>query len=453
MHRPTVFNNLTTNLQSPDSPLPLDNLVILGDFNYSFISTNRTLGLIGEWSRLLSSHFTNCLSIKSDNYLLPTFFHAVAHHPPTIDHIFASHSLAQTVQLSSVEYMSPTWTDHCLLTTTFNLKASTPIGKGTWRANPIFTTHESYQRALAIHLTNLHPHLNGLTPIAQWERIKVSPPPSLLHPRIDWYNKLISHLQHEFVTISQLRSGTQWMENSEKSPKYLAAKLRSRQTQQMMHEFQNPTSEDFADRSDDTYTMKRYAATFYQKLFDTEPVDQTSIDSLLRHITPSHQHQLTTPFTINDLITQSDRCANNSSPGLDGLGYPFLSLVFSHPLIAPIALQIYNSALIGNGFPSSWQDITMRLLPKKGDLGLLKNWRPISLINCDAKIFTRLINARLAPIAAIGLLLDQEKAYDRIHPSYLAQTLKSFGIPSSFTDMLISLFFSNWVQNHYCYPS
>jgi hypothetical protein len=319
--------------------------------------------------------------------------------------------------------------------------------------------------------------------------LRSKPPPSLLHPRIDWYNKLISDLQQECVTISQLRSGTQWMENSEKSTKYLATKLRSRQMKQTMHEFQNPISDDAADRSDDTDTMKHYAATFYRKLFDTEPIHQPSIDSLLQHITPSqqltpsHQRQLTTPFTINDLITQSARCATNSSPGLDGLGYPFLSLIFSHPLIAPIVLHVYNSALNGNGFPSSWQDITMRLLPKKGDLGLLKNWRPISLINCDAKIFTRLINARLAPIAgkiltpyqtgfmpkryiadnffllrtimqlaptsaptAIGLLLDQEKAYDRIHPSYLAQTMKSFGIPSSFSDMLISLFFSNRVQ-------
>ncbi|KAG1311701.1 hypothetical protein G6F62_014380 [Rhizopus arrhizus] len=39
----------------------------------------------------------------------------------------------------------------------------------------------------------------------------------------------------------------------------------------------------------------------------------------------------------------------------------------------------------------------MTLLPKKGDLTSLKNWRPISLINTDAKVFTRLLNARLMP--------------------------------------------------------
>lgn len=37
---------------------------------------------------------------------------------------------------------------------------------------------------------------------------------------------------------------------------------------------------------------------------------------------------------------------------------------------------------------------------KKGNLTELKNWRPIALINCDAKIFARLLTRRLAPLTA-----------------------------------------------------
>ncbi|KAG0739956.1 hypothetical protein G6F23_008599 [Rhizopus arrhizus] len=48
--------------------------------------------------------------------------------------------------------------------------------------------------------------------------------------------------------------------------------------------------------------------------------------------------------------------------------------------------KIYNTALAAGSFPSSWQDLRVRLLPKKGDLSTLKNWRPISLINCDCVI-------------------------------------------------------------------
>ena len=45
-------------------------------------------------------------------------------------------------------------------------------------------------------------------------------------------------------------------------------------------------------------------------------------------------------------------------------------------------------------FPSSWKKTRMVLLFKKGDPELLQNWRPLSLINCDAKLFTKLIANR-----------------------------------------------------------
>jgi len=125
----------------------------------------------------------------------------------------------------------------------------------------------------------------------------------------------------------------------------------------------------------------------------------------------------------------------------------------------------------------------MTLLPKKGDLSNLKNWRPISLINTDAKVFTRLLNSRLMKYfsksispnqlgfmpgrfiadhgltvncmkmvaqqyrsTSIGLLLDQEKAYDRIHPCYLRQIMSAFNVPDTLIHSITSLFFSTLIQ-------
>jgi hypothetical protein len=131
----------------------------------------------------------------------------------------------------------------------------------------------------------------------------------------------------------------------------------------------------------------------------------------------------------------------------------------------------------------------MCLLPKKGDLSLLKNWRPISLINTDAKVFTRLMNARLMPYLSarisanqigfmpgrfiaengqilqniqtlathhkstrIALCLDQEKGYDRVHPDYLSNIIKAFNIPQTLIHSITSLFFSTSIQvNVNCY--
>ncbi|KAG1489709.1 hypothetical protein G6F52_009440 [Rhizopus delemar] len=186
-----------------------------------------------------------------------------------------------------------------------------------------------------------------------------------------------------------------------------------------------------------------------------------------------------TPFTIHDLISASSRSPRKSSPGIDGIPYEILSLVFKHPGVAPLAVKVYNKALLQSVFPPSWLCTSTALLPKKGDLTLLKNWRPISLINTDAKIFTRLLNSRLISVfshrispcqmgfmpkrfigehgrllhlvmtstsirksSAVGLLLDKEKAYDRVHPTYLSQVMIRFGVPPPLVTTIIGLFFS-----------
>lgn len=101
------------------------------------------------------------------------------------------------------------------------------------------------------------------------------------------------------------------------------------------------------------------------------------------------------------------------------------------------------------------------------------------MINCNAKIFTHLLNARLvtmipplvspcqsdfmkerfiadngalAQIAIeqaslrnsdeVSLLCDQGKAYDRDHPTYLQTFLNCYGFPSKFTSAITSLFCS-----------
>lgn len=122
----------------------------------------------------------------------------------------------------------------------------------------------------------------------------------------------------------------------------------------------------------------------------------------------------------------------------------------------------------------------MCLLLKKGDLSLLQNWLPISLTNCDAKNFTRLLNSRSITIAdrlinpyqarflphrfigdnglilksiidhikmdplksqTVALLLDFMKAYDRVNSNYLQAVLIKFGIPLSTVQSNINFFF------------
>src|SRR6185295_8763335 len=67
--------------------------------------------------------------------------------------------------------------------------------------------------------------------------------------------------------------------------------------------------------------------------------------------------------------------------------------------LAPSLLPLYNSILSGTSPPASWHRTFLTLIPKPDrSPSLLSNWRPIQLSNCDAKIFSKLLANRLAPI-------------------------------------------------------
>jgi len=127
--------------------------------------------------------------------------------------------------------------------------------------------------------------------------------------------------------------------------------------------------------------------------------------------------------------------------------------------------------------PLSCRRAMLTLIPKKGDLGCLKNWRPVSLLCVDFKILSKTLTNRLKQHMAtiihvdqtfcipkrsifdnlflvrdiitiskrnkldIGLLsLDQEKAFYRVDHQYLFKTLEAFGFGPYFVSCIKLLY-------------
>lgn len=108
-------------------------------------------------------------------------------------------------------------------------------------------------------------------------------------------------------------------------------------------------------------------------------------------MTSAHCNILMAPIIIHEIIQETARVKNKiNSPGEDGLGHAYLHQLLRYPPLQELVLKVYNQILNSNKFPKSWQEVRVRLLAKKGDLTNLKNWQPISLVNCDAKIYTRI---------------------------------------------------------------
>ncbi|KAG1544709.1 hypothetical protein G6F49_011006 [Rhizopus delemar] len=157
------------------------------------------------------------------------------------------------------------------------------------------------------------------------------------------------------------------------------------------------------------------AQQFYRSLYDADPVDDLQLDFYLQgisdlpQVTSDYCDILMAPIIINEIIQETARLKNKiSSSGEDGLGYAFLYQLFHYPPLQELVLKVYNQAHNSSIFPHSWQQ-------------LRDNRQEITL------------------------LLDQEKAYDRVHPSYLRSVLLKFRFPTVLVNSLIGLFFGNWV--------
>ncbi len=138
---------------------------------------------------------------------------------------------------------------------------------------------------------------------------------------------------------------------------------------------------------------------------------------------------------------------------------------------------MFNESLIKGFLPLSCRRAVITLLPKKGDLQNITNWRPVSLLCSEYKILSKVLATRLSKVVGkvihydqtycipnrsifdnitlirdvlevsklfginTGLIsLDQEKAFDRVEHLYLWHTLQVFGFNSVFIDMIKTMY-------------
>ncbi|KAG2216959.1 hypothetical protein INT45_007394 [Circinella minor] len=158
--------------------------------------------------------------------------------------------------------------------------------------------------------------------------------------------------------------------------------------------------------------MTEAAQQYYQFLYTAEPIDLQAIDQLLTSVpsnllSPATQTLLLSSFTLDQITNSAKRAPQNSSPGSDGLPYSILYLLFNHPLIASLAV---NSCLIPAVQPVI-SPIQTGFLPGKfiGNNGL------------TAQLI--MDYARHHRLLGVGLIIDQQKAYDLVHPTYLCLVL------------------------------
>ena len=97
---------------------------------------------------------------------------------------------------------------------------------------------------------------------------------------------------------------------------------------------------------------------------------------------------------------------NNKSPGNDGLTKEFY-ICFFHEISGLLVQALNESFNVGQLSTSQWQATITVIEKKDKDKRFIKNWRPISLINVDTKIASKILAMRMQNILTSIISHDQ----------------------------------------------
>ena len=109
--------------------------------------------------------------------------------------------------------------------------------------------------------------------------------------------------------------------------------------------------------------------------------------------------------TLDELWDVIKTFLNNKTLGIDGISIEFYKKCFH--VIKYELLDFINYVIFGGHLPRKVNTGVLKLLHKKDDKKDLKNYRPITLMNVDLKIITKIFTLRLKNILPKILHPDQ----------------------------------------------
>ena len=190
------------------------------------------------------------------------------------------------------------------------------------------------------------------------------------------------------------RSKAKWYQEGEKSSKYFFNLEKSKMNKTEMNGIKVN-----GIVTTDPNKIDNAVETFYKSLYEKGNSKEINKDGLSNFLTYIKEISSDSIEMINSQVTAQELkktllTCKDSAPGPDGIPYSIIKLTWNY--YGPLLLNSWKFALETGQLTHSHEKSYLKLIPKEGkDSMELKNWRPITLSNCDFKLITKTLAIRV----------------------------------------------------------
>ena len=293
----------------------------------------------------------------------------------------------------------------------------------------------------------------------------------------------LEKMDKEQINSIIFRCKTTWIEDGEKNTKYFLNLEKKNYLNKLISSLEidgKITSNSNAITQEQT----RFYESLYTEKLNNKCTSYTDADSIfLNDLSCTKLTELQKDFCDND-ISESEilkslkALKNGKTPGTDGLPTTFYKFFWND--IKTYVTDSIQYALNNNELSIEQKRGLINLIPKKKKNRLiLKNWRPISLLNTDYKLLAKILASRLQEVLPyiinqdqtgylknrfigqnIRLLeditfftkneklpgiifsIDFEKAFDSVNWDFLFKTLKMFNFGGKFISFIKTMYYN-----------
>ena len=197
-------------------------------------------------------------------------------------------------------------------------------------------------------------------------------------------------------TIAKINKTKSWFfEKINKTDKPLARFIKKKRDMTQINRIRNEKEEVTTDPAE----IQRIMRGYYKQLYDNDMDSLEEMDKFLeKHNLPRLKQEevenIKRPITSTEIETVIKNLPTNKSPGPDGFTGEFYQ-TFREEL-TPILLKFFQNITEGGTLSNSLYVATITLIPKADkDVTKKENYRPISLMNIDAKIINKILASRI----------------------------------------------------------